>query len=258
MSPLLGAPLTQGGPTGPSPRPSSGDTVQWDEAAMQKALSDLKIAVDSRKIEAICGAYQALRRQGPSLKVKDLFTLIESALGPDARNIIVSAYSRRACFMCKEGLNLCQYCDGSGHAVSGRGCPNCDGLGMAPCTFCRGTAWAQQESTPHEVRRAVREKQFLHVRQEAQRLAREKPPITSERIAHLETGQRVKLGRWLIKVQARLMELHADQEVLPDSEREQLAKWIAEVDPLVESLAPQTAHKQHPENPPAKDDEDEE
>lgn len=204
---------------------------------VQKALDELRSAAGSRQVEPICAAYIALRKRCAGLKVKDLFDLVDQALGPVGKGLIVSAFSHRRCFMCTAGTMACDQCDETGLSAPGRICPNCDGFGVVPCTFCQGTGWADREVVPSEIKRTVAEKHFLHVKSEWERLKSENDGFVPQKLAKLAFGHRRRLGTWLIRLQSRMAALQGSQEVPEAKDQEELTDAVAEIDLLLGSLS---------------------
>ena len=81
-----------------------------------RALSELSEALATRKVEPICTSYLALRRLARGIRAGELLDRVGQAAGEDARAVIVSAFSHRRCFMCENGTDPCNACEGTGMA----------------------------------------------------------------------------------------------------------------------------------------------
>ncbi len=131
----------------------AGDNGRKDK--LRTALEELAHAAAKKHAEPICTAYSRLRHASRGMHVREMFKRADEALGQSSRDLIVTAYSHRHCFMCKGGIVACRSCRGSGQVEKGRKCLSCDGLGLTMCDFCRGTGWADRDSLPREIRPAV-------------------------------------------------------------------------------------------------------
>lgn len=228
MSLLEESRITQ--PTGNQNEPKPAESIE-------KTLDDLRLASESREVEKICGAYSVLRRRmGAGTQIRELLERVEKVVGPQARLILVAAYSRRHCFMCDAGMVPCDQCDGTGTGTSGKACSACEGFAVTTCTFCRGTGWADPATIPAELRRAVHEKQFFHVQEELKRL-KDEMKLTPERFAKLPLEQRRKVGAWLIRLQSRLADLEQRAKDANDtSNQTAFGAAVGEVDQLLHQL----------------------
>jgi len=174
---------------------------------LREALEELQRAVRSRKVDTIVAAYQGLHDSANGIRSKGVLELAMHALGPEARDAIVSAYSHRRCFMCTRGQAPCDRCAGSGMDEDGDPCAHCRGAGMAPCDFCRGTGWADQETTPPEIRDIVVQRRLSQVNEDLARLARAVKAVGTRDLRRLPEAQLRELTVWLEQMQARLLEL---------------------------------------------------
>jgi len=192
-------------PAQPGPEGGNGDGRQppvGDPTA--RALADLRKAAVKRNPEEICTAYQTLRKVLRGAKLREVFERIRQVLGEAAMDLVVSAYVHRKCFMCKEGVITCDSCAGSGYIEEGRPCPHCDGLGVSPCGFCRGTGWADADLAPSELQKAVALRKLAHIRKDLKRLTQVFQDTPPERLEALGQRERKELALRLMRVQARL------------------------------------------------------
>jgi hypothetical protein len=172
-----------------------------------EAMANLRSAVEAKKVEPICSAYETLRSIAHGMGHKGVVALADRALGVPSVNVIVSAYSHRHCFMCSGGTVPCDICNGAGRIAENRSCPHCEGFAVAACSFCRGTGWADRQSVPSELRAAVLDRQRAHVNRELQQLdttlleAQRRPP------SQLDASARNSIIAAIFEVQARLGEL---------------------------------------------------
>lgn len=200
------------------------------------ALAELVHAVQRRKVESICGAYQQLRQAANGMRVKDLFAVVDNALKGPSEDIVVSAYSHRHCFMCTDGTNPCDQCEGTGYIEEGRCCPHCDGAGVVPCAFCNGTAWADRETIPHELAKAVLQRQRSHVRAEIQRVAKTFSGLSPEAISQFSPQKRrAAMGR-LLRLQARLESLANHDSIDDPNEQTHLGAMAARLETCLQQL----------------------
>jgi hypothetical protein len=85
----------------------------------------------------------------------DTFKWLTRNLGKKNTAQFISALSSLACFNCKEGLQTCENCDGSGHFEHEMVCETCLGLASISCNFCGGTGLASIDYIPISLRLAV-------------------------------------------------------------------------------------------------------
>jgi hypothetical protein len=173
---------------------------------LEQAMEDLKTALVERKVEPICSAYQSVRHAVRGMKTKDMFGMIEQAAGPQAKEMILSAHAHRECFMCQSGSMACDQCGGSGQIDPGRTCPSCDGLGLADCTFCRGTGWADAQMLPAELRRAVEEKHYVRAMDDLRSLQQRLVRVGINNLPRLSPEERREMASLAMRLQARLEE----------------------------------------------------
>ena len=166
-------------------------------------LSKLGEALSTRKTEPICAAYLTLRRLGHGSGVHALLDRIDQTLGREARGLILSAFSRRRCFMCDRGTSPCHTCAGAGLVDRFR-CPNCEGLGVEACMFCLGSGWSPLEDMPEELRPGVRKLRTAQLRKDIERLTALPmgKALASARQAAPE--KRRELATWLLRALGRL------------------------------------------------------
>ncbi len=187
------------------------------------ALQELKNIVKTKKADPICNAYQNLHRAARGMKVSKLFELINNVLGESGVDIIASAYSHRRCFMCSDGTAQCETCGGTGLLEKGRRCPNCEGLGVTPCGFCRGTGWADRDTIPQELKVAAMKRQSAHLNKELQRLAKAFSGITRESVAGISEKVRTELIHWLMRLENRISDLGESENVFDDDRQVKMA-----------------------------------
>jgi hypothetical protein len=71
---------------------------------------------------------------------------------PSVEGLLADAFSHCGCYMCKDGVTACDYCEGSDPRKLPGVCPDCEGTGLVPCRFCGGTGWLDAVIIPAEVR----------------------------------------------------------------------------------------------------------
>lgn len=174
---------------------------------ISRALDKLRLAAESRRVEPICKAYQALREAAGEMDAKELLKMADEALDQPATGLIVSAYSHRRCFMCKNGTVKCDQCRGTGLVEEDRLCPHCDGAKVIACGFCGGTGWTDRNTVPAELKRTILRRQLKHVQEDLKKLAGASSELTAENIRKLPDEERRSLTSWLIRLQARLIDL---------------------------------------------------
>jgi len=185
---------------------------------LREAIVEFGRAATERHIQPICAAYEGLRAAARHVKVEELFQIADKALGMPTRDIVLSAFSHRHCFMCLDGTVACEQCDATGWALQGGVCSNCDGLGAVTCSFCRGTGWADRDTVPRDLRRAVIAHQMHRVQRDLQKLSERMPEIRVENLRQLSDEGRRKLACWLMRLQARLRDL-ADAPAMQNTEQ---------------------------------------
>jgi len=198
----------------------------------EQALQHLADAVAERRVEPISTAYLALRREARSMSPAELLEHVDRFAGKKARTLIVSAFSHRRCFMCRNGTTPCQVCEGSG-TTDGEPCTQCDGLGIEVCPFCLGTGWIDPNEIPPEIRQPVRQRQIVQVEKDLARLAKVGPKIWTWAAA-LSPEKRVEFAAWLIRLQARLSDL---AETLAAGKDERAGRFKALAEKLDRMLA---------------------
>ena len=85
----------------------------------------------------------------------DTLKWLTNNLGKKAATKTVLAFASLVCFNCKEGLQSCKNCNGTGHIDYEMVCESCLGLTKTPCDFCGGTGWASIDCIPPGLRLAV-------------------------------------------------------------------------------------------------------
>ena len=216
----------------------------------EEALKELGSAIASKKVEPICTSYLALRRAGHAMPLHEFVSHIESAHGRTAQAVVISAFSHRKCFMCEDGGTVCQTCHGSGQ-VDRFMCPQCDGLGLQPCTFCLGTSWNDPNEVPGELRKGVFRRQVAHVEKDAARLSKLPDVSKLKSAGSFSPAKRGQIVSWLVRLRARLNSLTGSPV---DSEANRAVRYEAlgrRIGGILEALVPTHAA------PPDEDDEDE-
>ena len=85
----------------------------------------------------------------------DTLKWLTNNIGKKAATKTVLAFASLVCFNCKEGLQSCKNCNGTGHIDYEMVCESCLGLTKTPCDFCGGTGWASIDCIPPGLRLAV-------------------------------------------------------------------------------------------------------
>lgn len=203
-------------------------------AGFEQALRDLAEAISELKVEPICTSYLALRQEAREMTAGELLGRVEQAAGERAKEVIVSAFSRRRCFMCKDGTVPCQTCDGTG-TVDRFPCPQCEGLSVEPCSFCLGSSWTDRDEIPVEVRRAVLKRRGAHVEKDITRLVglARGAWASAERLA---PEKRTEIGAWLMRLQSRLNDLAKAVSDNGDEKAARFGAMAAEIDKLLASI----------------------
>ncbi|MCD6364564.1 MAG: hypothetical protein J7M14_01685 [Planctomycetes bacterium] len=183
---------------------------------LQRALLDLREAIQSKDAESVCSAYQFLRDVGGALGLEKLMRIADKAVGGRAKARIVKAYASRGCFMCDTGTSPCRHCGGSGYVERGRSCPHCGGVAMVPCGFCGGTGWAGRDTIPKEFMAAVLKYQLDESHRDLIRFDKVISRLAPETIRNLPVAQRGELISWLIRLQSRLLDLAKLKAVDPE------------------------------------------
>ena len=202
----------------------------------EKALSELAQAITQRRVEAICVAYLLLRRAASGMSVREMLDAADRAAGGDARLAIVSAFSQRRCFMCRTGSSRCKNCDGAGVAEAAV-CPQCEGLGVEACDFCRGGAWSDLDEVPPELRSAAARWRLVRVEKDLGRLGR-LPPPTRVRRMHVTPQERRELSAWLIRLRGRLALASGIEADNGKQRADRLAAAAEKIEQLLDAIRP--------------------
>jgi hypothetical protein len=192
-------------------------------ASLRRALSALhdatfhgaRGALDGGS-ERVCAAYHYLRASANGMRLDDLYRLASEALGRDVRELAVTAYARRRCFMCRKGFVRCDDCDGAPPARDGT-CRRCDGLGAAACDFCGGTGWAGHDTIPRELASAVQKRRLAELYGAVKHLAAALRKV-GRAPPRLPALQRRRLARLARRLRARAADL-AEHGLPRDADR---------------------------------------
>ena len=199
-------------------------------------LSHLRKAAHEKKTEEICAAYAALRRAAAEVDRREALALADAVLGRSAMDIVVSAYSHRRCFMCDGGTVLCEECDHTGRLAYGKTCPECEGLGVVECSFCRGTGWAERSSIPPEIAPAVLNRQFHHVKALLRRVVGALSGFTVAQIGRLKPDKRRAVVARLMQLEWRIEDLAESSAIGIDEERIRLGVIAQKIHARLEML----------------------
>lgn len=223
----------------PSPTPPAAGPPESPAAGspIDKALAEFAAAAAERQVEAICAAYQHLRKVAGAAGQARLFAMASKAIGASAEEMVVSAYARRPCFMCKDGMTPCEQCDGKGTTLDNERCPLCDGLGDVGCPFCRGSAWAERGTVPPDILQQVLRAQLDNIKRDVTGL----PKLLSALRTHKDevgpqTARREIVGS-LARLGARITDLFQRQAVPQGPEYNLLQAVLANIGKLVKSGA---------------------
>lgn len=186
---------------------------------IEKALANLRQAARRKRVEPICNTYHELRDACEGMSGRDMLLLASKALGKTATKLLVSAFSHRFCFMCKDGVVQCDRCKGSGliDVEAGRICTRCNGIGVVACGFCMGTGWSDRSSFPPELLEAVIHRQLAHTQKELKNVVGIVSALNEEKIAKLPDDMRKTFTSRLIQLQARLIDM-AGIEIVDETE----------------------------------------
>jgi len=77
------------------------------------------------------------------------------ALGPENTEFLIKSLAECSCPICKQGLEHCDLCNGSGMTGPEMVCEACIGLGVIPCRFCGGSGLSILETIPSGLKIAV-------------------------------------------------------------------------------------------------------
>lgn len=191
-------------PERPAVRPQASSAPAGRRPAeFEAALRELAQALAERKVEPICTAYLELRQSGRGMPPKEILEEASRVDGQAGADLIVSAFSRRRCFMCEDGTIQCSTCEGSG-VVNGRPCPGCDGQGVEVCPFCMGSGWSDEDQIPGEIRRQALRRRTAHLVRDVKKLAKLPLAQAVELAGGASAQQRRELTGWLLRLQARL------------------------------------------------------
>jgi len=210
---------------------NSGNKTQ----AIEKALAQLGEAAAQKKVEHICSAYLSLRNAARGMILNDLIALANEALKVPVMPMVVSAFSHRRCFMCSNGTVGCDLCEGAGDIEAGRICPQCDGFGVTPCGFCRGTGWPDHDTIPSEIKATVRERHVVHANRDLQKLAEAFPRLLPEEMEKVPLDQKNSAASWLMRLQSRLIDL-IENGIVPEDEQTRYGSIADQIDRCLAAL----------------------
>ncbi len=202
----------------------------------EAALGDLVAAIMRRKIEPICVAYTAFRREVGRRKLKEILRRLDRSVGRTGLALVAMAFSRRRCYMCSHGVNPCGPCGQSGRDEGGP-CLQCDGLGVEPCEFCMGSGLADIESVPEEFRQQAGEQRLDRLEKEVPKLNRLPRPGSMHQ-AEVSAEVRSELAGWLIRLRGRLRAPTGIESDNGQARAERLAIAAQQADALLEALRP--------------------
>ncbi|KKK82057.1 hypothetical protein LCGC14_2807210, partial [marine sediment metagenome] len=187
----------------PKPRPRDGH----GEDDRYKAAMGLMIkAVTARAIEPICTTYLGLRAAGGGMPGEELLDRVDFMDSGQARGLIVAAFSKRRCLMCRTGAAECAQCEGTGLS-EGHVCSHCEGLGVEVCEFCQGAGWSDVDQAPVEIRQKVLERRISRVRRDLSRLATLTMDKALRSARKANPMQRRETAEWMLRLRARLESL---------------------------------------------------
>ena len=195
--------------------------------SIKKTLNDLAHAINNKQVEPICVAFQELRQASGQIPFAEMMSMAKKYIGKPLQPMIVSSYSRRPCFMCNKGVAVCIKCDGTGKRMDDSFCKSCKGLGLTACGFCRGTGWAERETIPPELLKAVLKNQLEHLEKDVGKLREKLGTGNSDELKELSKKPKRKLKTWLIRINARIMDLIDSEAADDDSDREKNLSALA-------------------------------
>ena len=210
----------------PTPDPLPSSDGPDEQADLTQAASLVRQAVQEGHVEGICEAYFLLRRAGGVGDALSRPYLCNGLLDEHTKRTVCHAYARRHCFMCNAAALACETCGQTG-LVEGDICRNCHGLGHVPCSFCRGTGWADPATVPAEWRRGVARAQLQRTRAELQKLCHGLEHHNLRQIEHLPVEGRRVLHSRLHRVSARIQDLLARGAVANSKERKTFPQMVA-------------------------------
>jgi hypothetical protein len=106
-----------------------------------------------------------------------------AAADAGTRATIASAFAHFPCFACRNGLEACDACTGSGFVGVARVCGACVGIGTRRCDFCSGTGLAAYSAMPVEVWNDVLRSRASRAAKFIGRIAQADPAALSEAAA---------------------------------------------------------------------------
>jgi len=87
--------------------------------------------------------------------MRDLLPWCLNTFGPENTEFLVKALASWSCPVCKQGLEHCDACSGSGMTGPELVCETCLGFGVIPCQFCGVTGLSTLEPIPAGLKIAV-------------------------------------------------------------------------------------------------------
>lgn len=132
----------------PAPEPDN-------RAETQQALQDIAGALNQQRgSDAVRGLLAALEQELFPGGEKLLPWLIE-AITAEGVQRLAEAMATFDCFYCRQGVQLCEDCDGRGYLSDLSACEPCVSLGALRCAFCDGSGWMTYSDLPEALRPAV-------------------------------------------------------------------------------------------------------
>lgn len=205
--------------------------------AIQHAVENLRHAAADKNSDSLCAAYLELRQAAKGIAGEQLISLSSRTLGEAARDILGQAFAQAGCYMCRDGTAECLVCNGTGEAVPGRRCTHCEGLPVA-CGFCRGTAWADQDSIPVELRHAVTARHLARVRSDMIRLKKTfSTGDLDQKLSRLDASSRRAVTGWLIRLDAQIHELIQRNAITDKAEIASLRQADQQIEEALDTLS---------------------
>ncbi|MFP4104915.1 MAG: hypothetical protein ACLFVU_02400 [Phycisphaerae bacterium] len=217
------------------PHVTDGSYVPEDQQTDDTCLQQLRAAVRSGNVDRICSGYTSYRQSARGRRLGQLLRSLDNGKPGMSLNILTSAFSHRHCFMCESGVQACAHCKGKGEVEEYGRCPHCDGLGILPCGFCRGTGWADAEDIPSELRQAVLRRRLKHVRKELGALLKSLAGSSMNKLLLLPIERRKPVVAEMTKLQARLTEM-VRLDLLGTDEQLRLGRIAAKLENCVSQI----------------------
>jgi hypothetical protein len=205
---------------------------------LNNAMTQFLSAAATGQCHAICTSWHQLRSAAKGMRLGQILQLAEpKASAARLGELLLGAHAQLGCYMCKSGIVTCETCSGRGVNEDGRKCTGCDGRGLAPCGFCRGTGWADMDLIPQELRQPVVQRRYQQVKSDLKRLGELCAKIDPASLARMAAPARQAFAKTLLHVHSRCVQL-ADEALLDGEHRTRMQQAAGKIEQVLDNAKP--------------------